>query len=209
VARYDKDAMNPSAPTRREALRRLAAGVVGAAATPVWVQSLTALARARADTDRAEAALAAEEWTPAVFTARQNDAVIALTELIIPATDTPGAKATLVNRFIDRVLADAPASQREAFLRGLAWIDTTSHAEFGRDIAAASVDQQTALLTRLADDRTPAAADAQGVEFFQAIKSMTISGYYSTEIGLRQELGDDGVMMAAEFHGCDHPEHQG
>ena len=209
MARSEADAMKPSVPTRREALRRLAAGVVGAAATPAWVQSLTALARTHADTDRAEAALAVQEWTPAVFTARQNDAVIALTELIIPATDTPGAKATLVNRFIDRVLADAPTSQREAFLRGLAWIDTTSRAEFARDIAAASVDQQTALLTRLADDANHASADAPGVEFFQAIKSMTISGYYSTEIGLRQELGDDGLMMAAEFHGCDHPEHQG
>lgn len=209
MERSDNDTMDPFAPTRREALRRMAAGVVGAAGTPLWVQSLTALARTHADTDRAAAALAAQEWTPAVFTARQNDAVIALTELIIPATDTPGAKATLVNRFIDRVLAGAPASEREAFLRGLAWIDTTSRAEFGRDVAAASVDQQTALLTRLADERNHAATDAQGVEFFQAIKSMTISGYYSTEIGLRQELGDDGVLMAVEFHGCDHPEHQG
>jgi glucoside 3-dehydrogenase (cytochrome c) hitch-hiker subunit len=153
--------------------------------------------------------MAAAAWTPAVFTARQNDAVIALTELIIPATDTPGAKAALVNRFIDRVLADAPVAQRDAFLRGLAWIDTASRAESGQDIADAAVDRQTALLTRLADEGNHAPADAPGVEFFHAIKSMTISGYYSTEIGLRQELGDDGVLMALEFHGCDHPEHQG
>ena len=209
MARSEEDRVSPSAPTRRDALRRLAVGVVGAATSPLWVQSLTALARSHADTHRAEAVLAAQDWTPAVLSARQNDAVIALTELIIPASDTPGAKATLVNRFIDRVLADAPASQREAFLRGLGWMDTTSRAEFGRDIAAASGEQQAALLTRLADEANQASADAPGVEFFHAIKSMTISGYYSTEIGLRQELGDDGVMMAAEFHGCDHPEHQG
>jgi hypothetical protein len=64
------------------------------------------------------------------------------------------------------------------------------------------------MLLRLSDERNTDAADAPGAEFFQAIKSMTISGYYSTEIGLRQELGDDGRMMLAEFRGCDHPEHQ-
>lgn len=209
MARSEADATRRSGPSRREALRRLAGGAIAATTSPFWVASLTALAQSHAATQAAQPALTAAAWTPAVFTARQNDAVIALTELIIPATDTPGAKAALVNRFIDRVLADAPAAQRDAFLRGLAWIDTASRAESGQDIADAAVDRQTALLTRLADEGNHAPADAPGVEFFHAIKSMTISGYYSTEIGLRQELGDDGVLMALEFHGCDHPEHQG
>lgn len=201
--------MNTSGPNRREALRRLAAGAIGAAASPLWVQSLTARARTQAHAHTAAPEMAAQTWTPNVFTARQNDAVVAITELIIPQTDTPGARAAMVNRFIDRVLADAAPAERAAFLRGLAWIDTRSRVEFGKDIAAADVEQQTALLTRLADNENHAAGDAVGVQFFRAIKSMTISGYYSTEIGLRQELGDDGQLMLAEFHGCDHPEHQG
>ena len=52
-----------------------------------------------------------QDWTPRVLTARQNDAVVVLTELIIPETDTPGAKAALVNRFIDSVLSDATAGR--------------------------------------------------------------------------------------------------
>ena len=39
------------------------------------------------------------------------------------------------------------------------------------------------------------------------LKSMTIAGYYTSEIGLRQELGDDGVLAQARFEGCTHPEH--
>jgi len=31
---------------------------------------------------------------------------------------------------------------------------------------------------------------------------MTITGYYTTEIGLRQELGHDGRMMLGRFEGC-------
>jgi hypothetical protein len=58
-----------------------------------------------------------------VLTPRQNDAVIALTELIIPATDTPGAKAALVNRFVDHVLSTADTKESSEFIRGLAWLD--------------------------------------------------------------------------------------
>jgi hypothetical protein len=150
----------------------------------------------------------APAWTPAILTAAQNETVIILTELIIPQTDTPGARGALVNRFVDSVIADAPAPEREAFLRGLSWIDQRSRAANGADFAASTPAQQTAVLLRLSDERNTDPADAPGAEFFHAIKSMTISGYYSTEIGLRQELGDDGRMMLAEFRGCDHPEHQ-
>jgi hypothetical protein len=49
--------------------------------------------------------------------------------------------------------------------------------------------------------------DQIGVEFFQSIRSMTITGFYTSEIGMRQELGDDGQVFFAEFKGCTHSEH--
>ena len=64
------------------------------------------------------------------------------------------------------------------------------------------------MLTPLAGEGTSAAEDAPGIAFFRTIKSMTITGYYTTEIGLRQELGDDGRMVLGAFEGCTHPEHQ-
>jgi hypothetical protein len=36
---------------------------------------------------------------------------------------------------------------------------------------------------------------------------MTINGCYASEIGLRHELGDDGVLFMPQFVGCTHPEH--
>lgn len=192
---------------RREALRSLAAGTLGAVASATWVDSLSALAQAHAHT--AAPAAAAQAWTPRVLTARQNTTVVVLAELIIPETDTPGAKAAGVNRFIDGVLHEAQAADRERFVRGLAWIDERSTALFGRAFADIDVAQQTTLLTRLAADDNTDEGDRPGVEFFRAIKSMTITGYYSTEIGLKRELGDDGRLMLTEFEGCTHPEHQG
>jgi hypothetical protein len=194
---------------RRQALQALATGAIGAATSAIWVESLSALARQQAHAHAADAAIAVQDWTPRVLTARQNEAVVALTELIIPQTETPGAKAALVNRFIDGVLNDARPADRDTFLRGLAWIDERSRALFGNDFVSATSADQTALLTRLSSEGNSAGEAPLGVEFFQAIKSMTINGYYTTQVGLRQELGDDGQLFHAEFAGCTHPEHIG
>lgn len=200
--------MERSGVNRRDALRRIATGAVGAAAAASWVESLSALAQAHAHSQGTAAVMAAADWKPRVLTAAQNQTVVALTDLIIPQTDTPGAKAVGVNRFIDRVLVDAPPADRGKFFRGLAWIDERSKILFGKDFASADPSEQTTLLTRLAAEDNIAQGDRPGVEFFGAIKSMTISGYYTTEIGLRQELGDDGRLATEQFVGCDHPEHQ-
>jgi hypothetical protein len=46
--------------------------------------------------------------------------------------------------------------------------------------------------------------DRPGVEFFRAVKSMTIRRYYTTEAGLWQDLGDAEPLAMAEFAGCKH-----
>jgi hypothetical protein len=193
---------------RRQALRTLGTVAVGVATSPGWVESLTAVSRQHADAGTAQAAAAVPDWKPKILTTHQNEAVIMLTELIIPETDTPGAKATLVNRFVDAVLADASSGDRESFVRGLAWIDERSRALFEKDFVSAASADQTALLTRLSAEGNPEKEAAIGLEFFEAIKSMTINGYYTTEIGLRRELGDSGQLFQAVSQGCDHPEHQ-
>jgi hypothetical protein len=194
---------------RRDALRRLAAGAVGAATSPMWVETLGALAREQAHTQAAGDAMIAPQWAPKALTAHQNDTIVTLTELIIPQTETPGAKAANVNRFIDWVLSRAAPGERDTFVGGLSWLDEQSRSRYANDFVSATGAQQTTVLARLADEANHAPEDATGIAFFQAIKSMTISGYYSTQIGLQQELGDDGIMVMGVFKGCDHPEHQG
>jgi hypothetical protein len=201
--------MDPALVNRRQALRTFGSVAASAAASSLWVESLSALSRHQVHTPAAQAAMSATDWTPTVLTAHQNETVVILTELIIPETDTPGAKAARVNRFIDRVLAVAKAENRDAFLRGLAWIDERSQALFRTSFADTDLENQTRLLTRLSAEADSDAQDQVGVEFFQAIKSMTINGYYSTEIGLRRELGDSGRLFQRVSQGCDHPEHQG
>lgn len=151
----------------------------------------------------------AADWAPEVLDAHQNDVVVTLSELIVPATDTPGAKAALVNRFIDAVLDDADEPDRKSFLRGLEWMDARSRELFGDEFLKANPEQQAALLTILSSGKNKALEDQLGVEFFEAIKAMTIRGYYTSEIGMRQELHEDGQLFFGEFRGCAHPEHGG
>jgi glucoside 3-dehydrogenase (cytochrome c) hitch-hiker subunit len=153
-------------------------------------------------------AAAAAAWKPLFFNAHQNETVIILSELIIPATDTPGAKAAKVNEFIDLMLSEQDAAAKKEFLGGLAWMDKKSHELYGVNFKEATPQQQAALLVTLSSGKNTALEDQLGVEFFNTIKTYTINGYYTSEVGLIKELGYKGNSYLDEFPGCTHPEHQ-
>ena len=196
--------------SRRAALRAVATGA-GAAAGALWAGRLEVLAQDPAlHTHVAAAAMTqALPFAPKALNKEQLETVATLVELIIPTTETPGARAALVDRFIDNVLANARPGDKERFVSALAWLDARSAAlNGGKAFTAATPEQQTAILTRLAAESGHEADDQPGVPFFNAVKAMTISGYYSTQIGLEQELGDKGQLFSAVFEGCTHKEHQ-
>ena len=196
---------------RRDALRRLAAAGIGTAVTPPWVERLIASASTRAagPQHRGSVEQARQPWSPRALTVQQNAAVIAIAELIMPATDTPGATDARVNEFIDAIIDDARDAEKREFLGGLAWMDARSRELFGAEFVGCTPGQQTALLTIISSDRNTALEDRTGVAFFKAIKALTITGYYNSEVGLRDELGHDGTLFFADDPGCGHPEHQG
>lgn len=189
---------------RRDVIRTLWMSGAATAARPAWSDALSALAHEHA---RQPASLPAADWTPSVLDAHQNETVIALTDAIIPETETPGARAALVNRFVDQVLAEADPRERDEFLRGLSGLDERCRERAGAPFVSCTAAQQAAALADISAEGPVSPADRDRAEFFQAIKAMTIAGYYSSEIGLRQELGDDGTLAFAEFPGCEHPEH--
>jgi hypothetical protein len=194
--------MNRHGINRRDALKTLTAAGAGAATLPLWVSTLQEVAQARA------AGGAAQATASSVFTQAQYDTVDLLSELIIPETDTAGGRRARVAAFIDTTLADAPSAERGRFLGGLAWLDARSAELFGATFAAAAPEQQTALLTILSSPDNDTPGDQVGVEFFQAMKSLTVTGYYTSRIGMLQELDDNGAVMFDEQLGCQHPEHK-
>ena len=150
------------------------------------------------------------EWRPRFFTADEGAAVEALAEAIIPETDTPGARAAAVHQYIDWMVSragqgDGPAALPEIMRAGLAWLDRRSAALYGRRFADAGELRQAELLARLAAD--PPQEEAAGVELFRQVRRLTISGYYRSEIGMRQELGYAGKQYLTGFEGCTHDSH--
>ena len=90
----------------------------------------------------------------------------------------------------------------------MAWIDRRSRASSGADFIETPPAEQEALLTVISSRENAAPDDRDGVEFFEAIKRLTITGYYTSEVGMREELDDDGTRYFAEKQGCVHAEHQ-
>src|SRR5262245_55306608 len=72
-------------------------------------------------------------WEPVFLDDHQNKTVIALADVIIPATGTPGAKDALVNRFIDLLLSVQPAEFQKQFTDALTFMDTESQEQFEKN----------------------------------------------------------------------------
>ncbi len=124
------------------------------------------------------------------FDPHQNETVATIAELIIPKTDTPGAREAGVPAFIDVMLAEwGDDDQRKVFTAGLANVDERSRALFGKDFIASSAEQQVQILTdldaelaRLRDTKSDTSKN-----FFQGMKWLTLTGYYTSEVGATTE----------------------
>lgn len=188
---------------RRDALKLIA----GAAAIPaLYSQELFALGREIHQQLGAAAA-------PQTLNSRQNATITAIAEMIIPATDTPGAKQARVPEFIDLILTEwCTGDDCRRFLNGLAETDARSRKMFGKDFVEGTPQEQSELLTALDEELTQlreanvrqrhhASAARREEEtpvernFFYMMKRLTLIGYYTSEIGWTEELGRPPVHM--------------
>ncbi len=150
----------------------------------------------------AAAAVENESWTPLLFDVHQNETVITLTELVIPETDTPGAKAAHVNRYIDLMLHDVVPEKSPEFLKGLGWLDGHAIEQHAAPFIQLEESQQVAILESINDQ---AVGDlSMGSEFFAALKRLTIEGYYTSKVGI-DELNKSGIP---ETFACQHDSHE-
>src|SRR5690349_14605878 len=95
------------------------------------------------------------EWKAELFDEHENQTVIALVDLIIPATDTPGAKAAVVNRHMDHILAAAPEDEKTRFREGLWWIDGYAMRKYSKPFTGCNTPEQTAILQTLDQGKDP------------------------------------------------------
>ena len=148
-------------------------------------------------------------WQPRLFSEAQNETVTVIAELIIPETETPGARAAKVNEHMDLVLSEESTEVQERFLKGLDWMDRRSRQLFGAGFRQIDSAQQSSILTTLATTGSVPAEDQVGRQFFEDIKRRTTFAYYTSEVGIHQELKYKGNAVLSEWPGCPHPGHHG
>jgi hypothetical protein len=194
--------------SRRRALKIIGVGLGAAGALPAleggaFGQHLHGAAHGQTAGQPAGQAAAA----PKFFTPQELALVEAISDMIIPTdTHSPGAKAAGVPAFIDLMVSESSQETQTLWRDGLAAVERISREKFSAGFDAASEEQRTKLLTDISkDERKPNTVEER---FWVAIKNLTIDGYYTSEIGIHQDLQYKGNSFVKEFKGCTHPEHQ-
>ena len=176
-------------PTRREVIK------LGAAAT---VAASIGISESLDAQSIREAAAGQKFFTPDEFAALDE-----LSELMIPADDhSPGARAAKVAAYIDARLAEAwNAQDRTDWREGLRLVEQLSHEATGKPFMQSSADERLAILTRMAQSEDHPQKPEE--IFFARLKSRVVQAYYTSQIGIKQEMEYKGNSYLNEFVGFD------
>lgn len=125
------------------------------------------------------------------FTNHEIESVAILCDLILPASNAAGSAGdAYVPEFIDFIVKEMPNHQ-EPLRNGIKWLDAHSKEKFGGDFISLTATQQTEILDEIAYPDKAAEELKEGVDFFTLMRNLTLTGYYTTEMGFK-DLGYKG-----------------
>jgi hypothetical protein len=140
---------------------------------------------------------------PLFFTKAEFALLDELSELIIPTDDhSPGARAAKVAAYIDARLAESFTEEPKLLWRtGLKQIEALSQEMHKRAFLQSTHEQRIALLTRISQNETDPKTPEE--TFFKELKTRTAQAYYSSKIGIHEEMKYKGNTYLKEFVGYD------
>jgi gluconate 2-dehydrogenase gamma chain len=184
--------------SRREAGKRLFAGMAAGAAAP-WITSAHPIWRHFENAElweRAESAAAENKLT--FLNEEQFASLVLAAETIVPGSTKAG-----VAQFVDLLLGLETSTNQKEFLGSLGQIETQSAKQFGKGIARLSETERNELFAAVSRPEGAQAADGAAYKAFLHVREWIAGSYYSSEIGMR-ELGWLPDRVFAEFPGCSH-----
>ena len=127
-----------------------------------------------------------------------------VSETILPATDSPGAKDAKVGEFMTRIVRDCytPADQK-IFVDGLQKLNEASKQKNGNYFMDATPEQRHDLLVDLDKDQKTYQAQKKKEDpthYFRMIKELTLWGYFTSEPGANKALRY--VAVPGKYEGC-------
>lgn len=127
-----------------------------------------------------------------------------IAEIIIPTTDTPGAKAAQVGAFMNVMVKDCyEENDQKIFVDGIKKLNESSDKQFGKDFMAITAEQRKELLTAV-DKEAAAYVKSKKKEdpnhYFTMMKQLTMLGYFTSEVGATKALRY--VPIPGKYEGC-------
>jgi gluconate 2-dehydrogenase gamma chain len=179
---------------RRKSIKAL---VLGTVSTGVLIgacddtDSKSTNAAAAKESEAASADRMAEEiaYNKAIegkfFTEHELATVAVLSDIIIPKDDVSGsATEAKVPEFIDFMMRDKPDYQTP-MRGGIKWLDMHCLKKYENTFKDCDAKQQISVVDEIAYPNKAKKENQAGVNFFNLIRNLTISGFYTTEIGIK------------------------
>ncbi len=142
-------------------------------------------------------------YKPVFFTEEQAGLVSEVAAIIIPKTDTPGAKEVGVPAFIDQLIKQCYKKEdQDRFIAGLAEFDEGAKKAYGDSFLDLETAKQKEYVKKAHDSALDAskAGTVKDKPFILMVKELTVVGFYTSEEGARKILQYAPVPGA--FHGC-------
>jgi hypothetical protein len=185
---------------RRHTLKLLTA-VPAAAAAFTWTAEEAGVAAAQAQQARAQAAAANQPYTPKFFTAHEYATVVALAGMILPKDGRSGSAVDAgAPEFIDFLIGEQ-ADRQTAIRGGLMWLDNRCRARADKAFVDCSDVERGQVLDEIAWPGRAAPELSQGVRFFNTMRDLVATGFWTSRIGI-DDLGYIGNRPVAQWTGA-------
>ncbi len=149
------------------------------------------------------------DWEPIFFSAKQAETVSAITDMILPKTDTPGALDLNVDIFVDLMCKKhlSPEDQSHV-LTGYDDFEKVTKDMYGKRFTALSQEEKSEVLKKVGAESNkfnPAVwgsplGKQEPLDFYRRVKQFTLVGYYTSE-----EVGKNILVydpIPGEQKGC-------
>lgn len=122
------------------------------------------------------------------FKAHELATIAVLADIIIPADETSGsATDAKVPEFIEFIVKDMPRHQIP-MRGGLRWLDSLCTKRFNKSFTDCAPAEQIQVVDEIAFPEKAKPGMEQGVAFFNLMRDLTATGFFTSEIGIK-DLG--------------------
>jgi gluconate 2-dehydrogenase gamma chain len=131
------------------------------------------------------------------FSEKELKLVAEVADMIIPDTDTPGAKAAGVHDYIHTIVSDWYYPQeRNDFMISLKSFDAIAMDIAKKTFMESTQDERVQILTKMDSEKSEEGQKT----FFQEFKELTLVGYFTSQIGAEEELRYEAIP--GPYQGC-------